>query len=76
MDGSWAVVILIIVVGYQGVFIFLQKKDFSRREQDLLNRVMSRNYETYVQGEKLMEPPRPLTPEEIYEMEQERGIPI
>ena len=76
MDGSWAVVILILVVGYQGVFILLQKRDFSRREQDLLNRVMSRNYETYVQGEKLMEPPRPLTPEEIYEMEQERGIPV
>uniref|UniRef100_A0A6M3JUL3 Uncharacterized protein n=1 Tax=viral metagenome TaxID=1070528 RepID=A0A6M3JUL3_9ZZZZ len=68
--------ILLLVVVYQGVFIFMQKKDFSRREQDLLNRIMSRNYETYVQGEKMMEPPRPLTPEEIYEMERERGIPI
>jgi len=70
------VFVLILIIVYQGVFIFLQKKDFSRREQDLLNRIMSRSYETYVQGEKLMEPPRPLTPEEIYEMEQERGIPV
>jgi len=71
-----AVIILLVVVGYQGVFIFMQKRDFSRREQDLLNRIMSRSYETYVQGEAMLQPKPPLTPEEIYEMERERGIPV
>ena len=71
-----AVIILLLVVVYQGVFIFMQKRDFGRREQDLLNRIMSRSYETYVQSEAMFQPKPPLTPEEIYEMERERGIPV
>ena len=70
-----AIGVLLIVIGYQGAFIFMQKKDFAAREQDLLNRLMSRNFETYVQAE-VVQNPKPLTPEEIYEMNEERGIPV
>ena len=70
-----AIVVLLIVISYQGAFIFMQKKDFAKREQDMLNRLMSRNFETYIQGE-VAQNPRPLTPEEIYEMNEERGIPV
>jgi hypothetical protein len=45
------------------------------KEKDLLNRILARNYETYVQAEVLQKP-TPLTDEEIYEQQRERGIPI
>jgi hypothetical protein len=71
-----AIICLICVIVYQGVFIFTQKKDADAREKDLLNRVMTRNYETFVQAEKLMQPESPLTPAEIAAMQEERGIPV
>ncbi len=67
--------ILIIVVGYQGVFIFLQKRAYDKKETELLNRIMARDFENYVQGE-VAQTRNPLTPEEIYAMQQERGIPV
>jgi hypothetical protein len=68
------IVTLLVVIIYQGGFIWAQKKHFEKTEKDLLNRILARNYETYVQGEKILEPPRPLTPEEIYERDMERGV--
>jgi hypothetical protein len=66
---------LIAVIIYQGFFIYIQKMDYNQKEKDLLNRLMSRNYETFVQGEVIMNP-KPLSPEEIFERQQERGIPV
>jgi hypothetical protein len=76
MNETVVIASLLAVVVFQGVFIFLQKQTHDEIEKDLLNRLMSRNYETYVQAQKLMEPERPLTPDEIYERQQERGIPV
>jgi hypothetical protein len=70
-----SIICLISVIIYQGVFIYLQKQDYNVREKELLNRLMARNYETFVQGEVVMNPP-PKTPEEIYEQQRERGIPV
>jgi hypothetical protein len=70
-----AIVALLLVIVFQGVFIYMQKQDSNIREKDLLNRLMSRNYETFVQGEVIMNP-KPLSPEEIFERQQERGIPV
>jgi hypothetical protein len=70
-----AIVALFLVIVFQGVFIYMQKQDSNIREKDLLNRLMSRNYETFVQGEVIMNP-KPLSPEEIFERQQERGIPV
>jgi hypothetical protein len=67
---------LLGVIVFQGAFIYLQKRVYDEVEKDLLNRLMSRNYETYVQAQELMKPKRELTPEEIYEMQKERGIPV
>jgi len=70
-----ALICLIAVIAYQGIFIYLQKQDYNKREKELLNRLMSRNFDTFVQGEVIMNPP-PKTPEEIYEQQRERGIPV
>lgn len=71
-----ALICLMCVIIYQGIFIFMQKRDSDAREKDLLNRIMTRNYETFVQAEKLMQPERPLTPAEIAALQEERGIPV
>ena len=64
---------LLLVIGYQGYLIFSLTEKWDAKEKDLLNRILARNYETYVQAEVLQKPP--LTDEEIYE-QRERGIPI
>ena len=53
------------------------QKHFKEMSKDLLNRVMARNYETFVQGDVVRaQAEKPLTPEEIYEKQYERGIPV
>ena len=72
-----AVIALLAVIGYQGWLIRDDRKRSDEREKDLLCRIMARNYETFVQGEVAKaQVDRPLTPEEIFEMQQERGIPV
>ena len=66
---------LLLVIGYQGYLIFSLTEKWDAKEKDLLNRILARNYETYVQAEVLQKP-SPLTDEEIYEQQRERGIPI
>jgi hypothetical protein len=71
-----AIIALLGVIGFQGYFIYKMRQDQVEREKDLLNRIMSRNYETFVQGDVVRKEARPLTPEEIYERELERGVPV
>ena len=67
---------LLLVIAAQCYLIHDLTEKWDAKEKDLLNRVMSRNYETFVQGEVVRESPKPLTPEEIYEQQLERGIPV
>ena len=67
---------LLLVIAAQCYLIHDLTEKWDAKEKDLLNRVMSRNYETFVQGEVIQQPPKSLTPEEIYEQQLERGIPI
>jgi hypothetical protein len=67
---------LLLVIAAQCYLIHDLTEKWDVKEKDLLNRVMSRNYETFVQGEVIQQPPKPLTPEEIYEQQLERGIPV
>ena len=67
---------LLAVIVFQGVFIYLQKQIHDETVKDLLNRLMARNYETFVQSEELRKTPRPLTPEELEAIQAERGIPV
>lgn len=67
---------LLLVIAAQCYLIHDLTEKWDVKEKDLLNRVMSRNYETFVQGEVIQQPPKLLTPEEIYEQQLERGIPV
>ena len=81
---SIAIIVLgIIVIGLLGIiviqmwFIKTLSENFDIKEKDLLNRVMARNFETFVQSEVVLnQENRPLTAEEIYEQQIERGIPV
>ncbi len=71
------IAVLIGVILYQGWQIYDEREHSARIEDELLNRIMARDYATYIQGEIAKEQvKKPLTPEEIYEMQQERGIPV
>jgi predicted Holliday junction resolvase-like endonuclease len=67
---------LLLVIAAQCYLIHDLNEKWDAKEKDLLNRLMSRNYETFIQGEIVQQPPKPLTPEEIYEQQLERGIPV
>ena len=67
---------LIIVIIFLLLFIFVQNKQSSEKQSELLNRIMAGDYATYVQAEVLRQPERPLTAEEIYERDREQGIVV
>jgi len=72
-----AIVVLAVVIGCQGWVNHQQRKQSAEIERELLNRIMARNYEVLVQGDVERERlKKSLTPEEIYDMQQERGIPV
>ena len=71
-----AIIGFLLVIGFQGFLIVFLINKWDSKEKDLLNRIQARNYETFVQSEVMREVPRPLTPEEIYEQQLERGIPV
>lgn len=78
MTGEWVAIITLLIVNiFLCVLLVLQKFDFNSIQGNLLDRIMSRNYETYVQGEALkISNKESLTAEEIYSLQQERGIPV
>lgn len=68
---------LLGIIVIQMWFIKGLSENFDIKEKDLLNRVMARNFETFVQSEVVLnQENRPLTAEEIYEQQIERGIPV
>lgn len=68
---------LLGIIVIQMWFIKGLSENFDAKERDLLNRVMTRNYETFVQAEVVRNQENsPLTAEEIYEQQIERGIPV
>lgn len=68
---------LLGIIVIQMWFIKTLSENFDIKEKDLLNRVMARNFETFVQSEVVLnQENRPLTAEEIYEQQIERGIPV
>jgi hypothetical protein len=69
--------VLVGIILYQGWMIYDERAHSARIESELLDRLMAREYSTYIQGEVAKEQvKKPLTPEEIYDMQQERGIPV
>ena len=78
MTGEWvAIITLLCVIVFLCILLVIQKNDFNVIQGNILDRLMSRNYETYVQAEQLkISQSKPLTPEEIYALQEERGIPV
>ncbi len=67
------VVTLVGVIIYQCWLIWHIQKVHEKTQKDLLDRIMTRNYETFVQGEMVREQAKQPAPS-VYE--EERGIPI
>lgn len=68
---------LIGVVIYQGYFIkkLSDKHDLERK--DLMNRIMTRNYQEFVQGDvAYRQAEKVFTAEEIAALREEQGIPV
>jgi len=73
MNYFWTILPLIAVIVYQGWLIWHIQGVHESRERDLMDRVMSRNYETFIQAETIRgQANNPQPP--VYE--EERGIPI
>ena len=65
------------VIAFLSWLLWAQRKQFSEIEAKLLDRIMSRDYAQLVQADiAKKEAERSLTAEEIFEMQQERGIPV
>ena len=80
MFGEVLAVIVILglfaIIMIQMRFIKNLGETHERRERDLLDRVMARNYETFIQAEVAnKEALRPLTAEEIYN-KQDYAVPV
>jgi hypothetical protein len=72
-----SVIVLGVVAVVQAIAISKLEKSHIEKEGALLNRLMARDYQQYVQAEVLKEQvKRPLTPEEIAAMQEERGIVV
>lgn len=79
MNGDLIIVgiLALVIIGYQGWLIKKMMERFDEERKDLLNRVMARNYETFVQGDVVRaEVKKTLTDEEIAMIQAERGIPV
>lgn len=73
------VIVLFLVVCMQYWLIISDRKSFREKEKELLNRLMARNFETFIQGEvatKERQQERILTPEEYLAKYGEEGLPV
>lgn len=62
----------------QFYIIISDRKIYREKEKELLNRIMARNYETFIQGEVATKeiPQEKLTPEEYLARYGEEGLPV
>ena len=74
MESMIAIISLIVVIIFLLLFIYLQNKQSSEKESNLLDRIMTKDYATYVNGEVVREAAK--RPDQIYEEQKEKGIPI
>lgn len=70
-----AISVLVAVIFYQGWQNWHIQKIHEGREKDLMNRIMSRNYETFVNAE-IVKDQNAKRPDEIFEEQEEQGIAV
>ncbi|MCK9519050.1 MAG: hypothetical protein M0R74_08540 [Dehalococcoidia bacterium] len=71
--------VLILIIFHQRYEMVKTAERTDAREKDLLDRIMARNYETYVNAQVVKDEAkerRPMTAEEIYEAQQGMGVPL
>lgn len=72
---SIEIILGLIIITLIGVIVF-QMVQFDKKEKIMLDRIMARTFEEFVQAEIVRKQDGSLTPEEIYEQQIERGIPV
>jgi len=71
--------VLTLIIFHQRYEMVKTAERTDAREKDLLDRIMARNYETYVNAQVVKDEAkerRPMTAEEIYEAQQGMGVPL
>jgi len=74
MEGILLLVWNCAVIVFMGWLVWHQQKTHDKQVRDLLDRIMTRDYATFVNSEVVREAAK--RPDQIYEEQQERGIPI
>lgn len=78
----WTILILIGIIVYQAVIGWRQEERHWTAHSNLMNRFMAKDFQTYVQGEVILQPPKPaeMSEEErlrkIEEATAEKGLPV
>jgi hypothetical protein len=68
------IVALICVIVYQGYFAWQLQQAHERRERELLDRVMCTDYSAFINSQVVREAAK--RPDQIYDEQIERGIPV
>ena len=75
---EWGVVFVIAYQGLAIAYMFYEirqeRKQWDAERKDLLNRIMVKDYPTYVNGEVVMENAK--KHDQIYAEQEEQGIPV
>ena len=74
MESYFAIGALFVIIIFLLLFIYLQNKQSSEKESKLIDRIMARDYPTFVNSEVVREAAR--QPDQIYADQEEKGIPI
>jgi disulfide oxidoreductase YuzD len=74
MESEITIGALIVVIIFLLLFIYLHNKQSSENQSKLLDRIMAHDYPTFVNSEVVREAAK--RPDQIYEEQQEKGIPI
>jgi len=69
-----AIVVLVGIILYQGWQNWAQRRFYEAKTNGLLDRLMARNYETFIQGEMTRRGPVPW--QYGQPPDEERGIPV
>lgn len=79
MEQIFTSLVLLAVMVFLGVMQWRQQSHHFKVQKNLMDRLMSRNFETYVQGQVTQEPPKISEEEQLERLiktQEEKGIPV
>jgi hypothetical protein len=74
MEGILLLIWNCAVIAFMGWLVWHQQRIHDGIVRDLLDRIMTKDYTTYVNAEVVRESAK--RPDQIYDDQQERGIPV